>query len=108
MSLSKFTGGQQRIGCLTEPDGETENKRQLAQFKLRQTPCSKRPIAGRAKGRSDGDDSHCLGDGKRANSKSSKKRNKGKTTDDFEEDNPSENRKLQENVPTKGLCWAQI
>ena len=46
-----------------EPDGDIENE-----IKVREKSCGRRPTAGR--GRSDDDAKNCLGDGKRANSKS--------------------------------------
>ena len=39
----------------------------LAQFKVREKPYSRRPIADRPKDRSDGDASYCLGVGERGN-----------------------------------------
>ena len=74
-----------------ESDSDAQNKMLLAQYKVRGKPCSRRPIAGKPRGRSDGDASHCLGDRKRASQfKKSQEGNKGKIADDFEEKDSSD------------------
>ena len=72
LSMSEFTDEEEdnkESDVDFESNSEAENKRRLAKYKVREKSCNRRPIAGRPRGRSYGDASHCLGDGKRANSK---------------------------------------